>query len=266
MRATEHWAQALASWGIPEEILRQAPVPPWVHPPAMFTVDPDAPVTVTPSVRRELEALGGGGSVLDVGCGGGGSSIPLAPAMTSLTGVDEQAAMLDNLRIAAARVGVPCETIQGRWPDVADSAPTVDLVVCHHVAFNVADIGPFVRALGDHARRRVVVELPERHPTSPFNPLWRHFWGIERPTEPSADLFVEVVREVLGPELRGGDPGVERSTRPPRKPRIDSADYVAFVRTRLCLTPDRDPEIVAALEEHGAPDGVASIVTVWWDR
>lgn len=266
MRATQQWADALAAWAIPEEILRRAPVPPWVHPPAMFTVDPDAPVARTPSVERELEALGAAGTVLDVGCGGGGSSIPLAAAMTALTGVDEQQGMLDNLRHAAERVGVPCTTVRGRWPDVADRVPAVDLVVSHHVVFNVADIAPFVRALHDHARRRVVVELPDRHPTSPFNPLWRHFWGLERPTEPSAALFAEVVTEVVGAEAGPGGPRVERWSRPPRTPRIDTAGYVAFVRTRLCLTPDRDAEVVAALEQLGPPEGLAELVTVWWDR
>lgn len=255
--AARRWADALAEWAIPEHILAQAPAPPWVHPPQLFRVDPAAPVEDTPSQRAARLALGDGGTVLDVGCGGGGSSLPLVPPATHLTGVDEQAAMLANFAEACEAKGVPHCEVLGRWPDVAAEVEPADVVVCHHVAYNVADIGPFLVALTEHARRRVVAELPERHPTSPFNPLWEQFWGLTRPTEPSADLFVEVVREL------GYEPDVERALRPPRKPAaMDRAAYVAFVRQRLCLTPDRDAELDAALGDR--PLTVSEIVTVAW--
>ena len=46
------------------------------------------------------------------------------------------------------------------WPDVASQAPPADVVVSSHVLYNVPDIGPFLVALHEHARRRVVVETP----------------------------------------------------------------------------------------------------------
>jgi SAM-dependent methyltransferase len=261
MRAADRWSEALAAWAIPEQILAQAPVAPWVHPPAMFRLE-DADVAAmpsTPSFRLAAQVLRHGGSVLDVGCGGGRSSIPLGSArVTHLTGVDEQQAMLAQFADAARTAGIPVDTVEGRWPDAADRAPVADLVVCHHVAYNVADIGRFVRELDGHARRRVVVELPDRHPTLPFNPLWQRFWGLDRPSEPSADLFVAVVREETG-----ATPLVERWRRPSRREDGDRAEYVAFVRTRLCLTADRDPEVAAALEEIG-PLATPSMVTVAW--
>ncbi len=254
--AARRWADALASWAIPEEILAQAPVPPWVHPPKLFRVADDDALPDTPSHRLAREALGGGGEVLDVGCGGGGSSIPLAPVATRITGVDESAAMLANFAAACAARGIDHAEVQGRWPDVAPAVAPADVVVSHHTAYNVPDIAEFVAALTAHARRLVVVELPDRHPTSPFNPLWRHFWGIDRPTEPSADLFVEVVRET------GASPVVERFERPPRKASLDRGEYVEFVRQRLCLTPDRDAEVDAVVGDLLL--GVNTIVTVAW--
>lgn len=242
--AAAQWQEALAAWALPEEILAQAPVPPWVHPPKLFVVADDAEPVDTPSFAAAREALGAGGSVLDVGCGGGGSSVPLGAAATSITGVDEQDKMLANFAAACDKRGIAHAEVLGRWPDVAGQAPVADVVVCHHVAYNVGDIAPFLQALTAHARRRVVVELPERHPTSPFNPLWKRFWGIDRPSEPSAELFIEVVREL------GWEPAVVRVERAPRRRAIlDRAEYVAFARTRLCLTPDRDPEVDAALGE-----------------
>ncbi len=255
--AARRWADALAEWAIPDEILARAPAPPWVHPPRLFRVDPSAQVEDTPSHRAARRALGDGGTVLDVGCGGGGSSLPLVPPATHLTGVDEQAAMLANFAEACEARGVAHREVLGRWPDVAAEVGPADVVVCHHVAYNVADIGPFLVALTGHARRLVVVELPDRHPTSPFNPLWERFWGLTRPSEPSADLFVDVVREL------GYEPEVERAVRPPRKPAaMDRAEYVAFVRQRLCLTPDRDAEIDAVIDDLTLT--VSEIVTVSW--
>lgn len=257
------WAADLASWAIPDEILTHAPESPWVHPPAMFAVDPEAPAPGSPSSRvalAALAALGETGSVLDIGCGGGGSSVGLARggAVSELIGVDEQQAMLDNFAAACEAVGVAHRTLQGRWPDVASAAPTADVVVCHHVVYNVADIGLFISALTDHARRRVVVELPMTHPTSPFNPLWHRFWGLDRPTRPTADDFLAVLAEA------GIDAQSERFSRPPRKAGLDHDQYVAFVRRRLCLSSNRDHEVSVALTELG-PLSNDELMTVWWD-
>ena len=118
--AATRWAQALGLWGIPDEILALAPEPPWVHPPAMFRDDPEAPSSDTPSFSRARVALGAGGTVIDVGCGGGKSSLPLgSEVVTRVTGVDEQAAMLAQFVEAATARGIPSEVVEGRWPEVS---------------------------------------------------------------------------------------------------------------------------------------------------
>ena len=254
--AAQQWAEALHQWHIPDEILDQAPANPWIHPPKMFASSNDDP-SGTASMRAAADLLGEGGSVLDVGCGGGRSSLPLAARITEIAGVDEQQAMLDQFVTAAAERGVPCRAVLGRWPAVAGRTPTVDVVVCHHVVYNVAAIGEFVGALTGHASRGVVVELPETHPTSSFNGLWKRFWNLDRPTEPTADLFVDVVRE------SGAEPTVIRQHRQPRRSKLDPGEFTAFVRQRLCLSPHRDPEIAEALaDNHDFDPG--PIVTVTW--
>jgi SAM-dependent methyltransferase len=255
------WQSDLAAWAIPESILSVAPESPWVHPPALFKVaDPAAQsLVVTPSFSAARDGLATPGSVLDVGCGGGGSSIGLASLATELMGVDEQQAMLNNFSLACEQIGVANQTFLGVWPAVASAVPVADVVVCHHVVYNVGDIEPFVRALTDHAHRRVVVELPATHPTSSFNPLWKHFWDLDRPTQPTATDFVAVV------ESLGWKPTVERFARPPRKQNIDSEEFVAFVRRRLCLPAARDAEVAEALETLGGPASPSGeIMTVWW--
>ena len=254
--AADRWADALAGWAIPPRILDAAPEDPWAHLPAMFRSGDDDP-SDTPSMRAAAAVLGDGGTVLDIGCGGGRSSLPLGRLVTHLTGVDQAQAMLDQLLVAAARAGTPCEAILGRWPDVGAAAPVADLVVCHHVAYNVGPIAAFVAALDTHARRAVVVELTAHHPQTPLDDLWRHFWDLERPSQPTADLFVEVVREA------GHEPVVTAMPRPARAAPITTDELVAHLRRRLCLTPDRDDEIAEVL---GARPLLSAddLVTVTW--
>ncbi|MDQ2725720.1 MAG: class I SAM-dependent methyltransferase [Actinomycetota bacterium] len=251
------WAGALDGWAIPEAILAAAPQSPWSFPARLFRIDPGSPPPLTASHHLATAALEGGGSVLDVGCGGGAASIPLVPPATALTGVDPAPEMLAGFATAAEDAAVAHQEVQGRWPDVADQVPDADVVVCHHVVYNAADIAPFVVALSDHARRLVVVELTERHPQAPLAPLWERFWGLARPDEPSADLLVEVVADL------GYRPTVRRTDRPPRKAGLDRAASVAFARRRLCLGADRDPDIDAALGAD--PErAVTTVVSVAW--
>ncbi|HVB54469.1 MAG TPA: methyltransferase domain-containing protein [Candidatus Acidoferrales bacterium] len=256
--ATERWALALAEWAIPERIQALAPESPWLLPPEFFKVEESDRQDQRPSLRRARSALGTGGSVLDVGCGGGGASVPLIPQAVQITGVDERSAMLSNFARACAAAEVRHAEVEGRWPDVSAEVEPMDVVVCHHVVYNVAEIGSFLQALTDHSRRLVVVELTDTHPTSPFNPLWQRFWQLPRPAEPSAQLFLEVVREL------GYDPIEESFVRPRQPPSMTRSDYVAFARRRLCLTKDRDPEVEAELGDRW-PLEVPTIVTVAWE-
>src|ERR1035441_1335165 len=92
--AAERWAKALSEWVIPDEILRSAPESPWHFPPGLFLASKPIPSPFGASRRAALEALGAGGSVLDVGCGGGAAGIALVPPADRLTGVDISSAML----------------------------------------------------------------------------------------------------------------------------------------------------------------------------
>jgi hypothetical protein len=140
---------------------------------------------------------------------------------------------------------------------VADRVGTADVVVCHHVFYNVADLVPFTSALGDHARFRVVAELTTSHPLRRHGPLWQRFWGIDRPDGPTAELALAVLTDA------GIDARLEVAPGTPRDVAVDRAEVVAFTRRRLCLTADRDPEIDAALGEDLFPADDRAVL--WWD-
>ena len=119
--AAERWRDDLAAWAIPPEILAAAPESPWIHPVEMFTVSDVVPDSV--SHQRARSAVPEGGTVLDVGCGGGRAAVALVPPATSVLGVDEQQPMLDRFAEAVTRAGAAVSTVLGQWPYVADHTP-----------------------------------------------------------------------------------------------------------------------------------------------
>ncbi|MFM1964768.1 MAG: hypothetical protein RL134_493 [Actinomycetota bacterium] len=255
--AAEKWREDLASWAIPDEIRAQAPQDPWIHPVAQFLA-PDGPIPDSPAHAAARDALPDGGSVLDVGCGGGRAALALVPPAGLLIGVDHQQGMLDAFAEAATKRDVASEAILGDWPDVADVAPNADVVVCHHVAYNVWELPAFVDALSAHARRRVVLELPVRHPLTWMNPLWKEFWDLDRPTSPTAHDALTVIRDAgHDAQLVEFDDVVQRIPLDPRA-QAESACI------RLCLPVSRADEVAAAVQaaDRGTPRRLAAI---WWD-
>jgi SAM-dependent methyltransferase len=264
--AATRWADQLLKWGIPQEILDGAPESPWTFPVSLFASRADAAVEKpTPSSLRALEALPEGGSVLDVGSGAGAASLPLAKRAGHITAVDTSEEMLEAFAERADLASTAFDAITGRWPDVEASAPVVDVLVCNHVVYNVPELDQFVRALTDHARRRVVIELTPEHPTSNMNTLWMRFHGLRRPEGPTADDAIAVVRETVGVE-----PAREEWTSKPSGS-LSWDEMVAWTRRRLCLAVDRDREVADAMKDilfdHG--DGRVSfgprrVVALWW--
>lgn len=264
----EYWRAALAEWTIPPAILAAAPEPPWQLRPRQFAERADHVLRkgiTTPSQQRAMEALPLGGSVLDVGAGAGAASLPLMARASRLVAVDGDAAMLDELR-ARVPENADLTTIHGPWPDVAGDVEPVDVVVCNHVAYNVPDLDPFVRALTEKARRRVIMEITAVHPRANQNFLWPIFHGIERPERPVAADAVAVVRatRVEPRSEEWAAPELLMATH-------ELTEMVANVRRYLCLGPERDAEIARALEPHLVHrDGLVGLaplsrVTIWWD-
>ena len=178
--------------------------------------------------------------------------------------------MLEVAARHADRLGMPATVVEGRWPDIALGTPPADVAVCGHVAYNAPDLGVFLQEITAHARRRVVLELTDRHPLSWMNDLWLRFHGVVRPDRPRAADAVALTR-ALGFEVHRADRLDTEDVAGSGFPRRE--DAIALVRKRLCLAADRDDEVVEALGsrlgEHvglwTAGPHEQAVVTLWWD-
>lgn len=272
------WAEALAAWAIPPDLLAGATEPPWAPAEEVYRrraeealrreVDPD-----DRSRAAALAALRGqevsDRSVLDVGAGAGAAGLALAPPAGALTAVDRNPRLLASFDRAVASAnarGIPLvgHALEGRWPEIASGVAPHDVVVSHHVLYDVPDIAPFLLALTEHARRLVVVEITARHPLAWTNPLWQEVHAIVRPERPTAEDALGVLSWL------GVEPRVERWSR--SMERRPLAESVARARRNLCLPPEREGEIEEAIVRlsataglPGGPlDAARQVVTISW--
>jgi len=256
-RPGDDWRESIRRTAVPQSIVDSAPEPEGSLEPERFRWRPeeDATQPVRPSRRRALEALPEGGSVLDVGVGGGASSLGLCPKPRLIVGVDPMEGMLDVFEAGARAVGVATRTVLGTWPEVAGKVEPADVAVCHHAMYRVVEIEDFVLAMTSRARERVVVELSANSPLGALNPLWKIVHGIDRPDFEVADM-AETVLAAMGLDVQRDD-----IVLPPRVQEV-TPQLVAFSRRRLFVGAERDPEIEHWLRTREPREH--RVAALWW--
>ena len=118
---------------------------------------------VDPAVLRPLS----GRSAIDVGCGAGLLSEPLARMGADVTGVD---AAPENIAAAREHASAQGLTIDYRACEVADIGGTFDLVTCLEVIEHVSDPAAFIAALAQRLAPGglMIVSTPNRTALSRF--------------------------------------------------------------------------------------------------
>lgn len=224
------------------DAFREAPERPDFYAPVAggFKSDPrrtDEPVL---DVLRSLVVPGE--AWLDIGAGGGRYALPLALAGARVTALDPSPAMLAVLREAATEFGVPgVETVERRWP--AEGVPMADVAFIAHVSYDIEDIGPFIEAMEEHARRLCVAVLLARAPSAAAEPFWQAVHGVPRIPLPGLLEFLAVLlarRKVFSVWL---------GERPPvAYPTAEAA--LGFLRQQLFIEPggEKEARLLAAID------------------
>ncbi|WP_243370437.1 bifunctional 2-polyprenyl-6-hydroxyphenol methylase/3-demethylubiquinol 3-O-methyltransferase UbiG [Microvirga solisilvae] len=95
-----------------------------------------------PRSARSLEGL----AILDVGCGGGVLSEPLARLGATVTGLDPAPTNISVAKLHAERAGVPVDFRNETVEAVVARGETFDIVLAMEVVEHVADVQAFVNA------------------------------------------------------------------------------------------------------------------------
>jgi SAM-dependent methyltransferase len=255
MISSQKWKSDLEAWSIPKEIIDKAPESPWIHPPSLFQIP--KLIDLTPSHQKAFEALPADGSILDIGCGGGIAAFAMGKKAGLVIGVDHQVEMLEMFSENAKERHMDSKVYEGFWPEIESKVEVADVAVAHHVVYNVQDIVPFIKAMNSHARKRVVIEMPQHHPLSNLSEAWKFFWKLDRPNNPTPQDLMNVLTELgINAHLLLWE-GQLRQER-------NMDDAVRFTRIRLCLPASRDPEVREFLEHHPASE-IRPLATIWWD-
>lgn len=173
--------------------------------------------------------------------------------------------MLVGLRELAEEL--PVTVVEGSWPQAAAVVAPHEVVLNAHVVYDIAEIGPFLTALTAKARAGVVIEMTDRHPWVHLGPYYKALHDLDRPSGPSADDLIEVVKEVL--EL---EPSVEHWNRPSDLWFESVGEMVAFYGQRIVLPENRWSELEKLLEPERiekdgrfqAGAGHRQLATLWW--
>eukprot|EP00730_Choanoeca_flexa_P017598 TRINITY_DN8496_c0_g1_i1.p1 TRINITY_DN8496_c0_g1~~TRINITY_DN8496_c0_g1_i1.p1 ORF type:complete len:304 (+),score=73.35 TRINITY_DN8496_c0_g1_i1:37-912(+) len=116
------------------------------------------------SLPAELQVLKGI-SILDIGCGGGLLSEPLAYLGAQVTGIDSVGEALPVARVHAEAFGLDVEYLQITAEDLAEQQRTFDAVLVMEVIEHVANVPVFLKACRDLVRPGcpMILSTPNRN-------------------------------------------------------------------------------------------------------
>jgi len=219
----------------------------------VFRADPTR--TDDPALRALLGIARPQDVWLDVGAGGGRSSLGLARAVRRLIAIEPSQAMRAVFSETANEFKITNTDLRDeRWPPPVGPLPDpagfpADVAFISHVGYDIAEIGPFLDALEASASRTCAALLMSPGPIATFASLWPDVHG-----EPQAEL--PGLRDFLGLLLaRGALPEMKLVTT--HTWRFDSrANAEAAAMRRLWLTPQggKADRLRAALSDSLLPD------------
>ena len=138
-----------------------------------------------PQLAAALRYVRPDDEIIEVGGGAGRMGLPMALRARSLRNVEPARAMREQFAIAVDEYGITnAESIASAWP--LHAPVRADLVLTVDVTYFIKEIEPFVRALHESARRRVIILTWTVAPPNVNADLYQ--LALDEPLAPSPDF------------------------------------------------------------------------------
>lgn len=136
-------------------------------------------------------------TVLDVGAGVGRYAVPLTQRVKQVTAVEPSSGMREFMSQDAAAAGVKnLEVVAESWEDA--TVQPVDVVLCSHVVYFIADIRAFLDKVAAHARGYVFMAIRTNQRDAALRELWGLVHQEPRVPEPGLMDLYPALHQVLG--------------------------------------------------------------------
>ncbi len=182
-----------------------------------------------PLLQAALRYVEQGDELIEVGGGAGRIGLPLALRAESLMNVEPSAAMRAQFGIAIDQYGVTnARVLASRWPTAAEVAG--DVVFTVDVTYFIDDIEPFILAMHESARRRVMILTWTVPPPNVSSTLFRIAFEENESPSPGFKELLPVIWDLgIVPDVQVVE---ESFTWPERLPR-DEKQAVRFAVDEL---------------------------------
>jgi len=195
------------------------------------------------SLRELIRRLEWEDEIVEIGGGAGRMGLPLALRAGSLRNIEPSAAMREQFRLSVREHDISnAEAIASAWP--MREPISADVVLTVDVTYFIDDVEPFIRAMHETARRRVMILTWTVPPPNVSSSLFRiAFDEDERPSPGFKELLPVIWDLGIAPDVIVID---EPFAWPERLPRSDDAAVQFAI------------EEVAAHDHPGAADNIRS--------
>ncbi|MXX31465.1 MAG: class I SAM-dependent methyltransferase [Chloroflexi bacterium] len=153
------------------------------------------------SLRELIRRLEMDDEIVEIGGGAGRMGLPLALRARSLRNIEPSAAMREQFRLSVGEHGIGnAEAISSAWP--MREPISADVVLTVDVTYFIDDIEPFVRAMHETARRRVMILTWTVPPPNVSSRLFRIAFDEEEHPSPGFKELLPVVWDMgIAPDV-----------------------------------------------------------------